>query len=121
MVDMMSGEVGFDDLYYPYKMVIQPTKNNNSKYYHLGEVINISMPQFEKDANGNIRLTNFSETIIPNLFDADVNTSVKPPFFPATGMVLVLIFIIFVPIVALNLLQGLAVEDVQVTSSSIKF
>ena len=57
--------------------------------------------------------------MIPNLFDADVNTSPKPPFFPATGMILVLIFMIMVPIVALNLLQGLAVEDVQVTVLSI--
>ena len=113
MVNMMSGEVGFDDLYYPYKMVIQPTNNNNSEYYHLGKEIKISIPQFEK-INGTIRITGFNETMIPNLFDADVNTSPKPPFFPATGMILVLIFMIMVPIVALNLLQGLAVEDVQV-------
>ena len=114
MVNMMSGEVGFDDLYYPYKMVIQPTSNNNSEYYRLGKEIKISIPQFEK-VNGTIRITGFNETMIPNLFDADVNPSPKPPFFPATGMILVLIFIIMVPIVALNLLQGLAVEDVQVT------
>ena len=110
---MMSGEIGFDDLYYPYKMVVQPTANNKSEYYHLGKVINISIPQFE-EINGEIKVINVTHTQIPNLFDADVNTSVKPPFYPGTGMLLVVLFIIFVPILALNLLQGLAVEDVHV-------
>lgn len=110
---MMSGEIGFDDLYYPYKMVVQPTSNNKSEYYHLGKVINISIPQYE-EINGEVKLMNITHTQIPNLFDADVNTSVKPPFYPGTGMLLVVLFIVFVPILALNLLQGLAVEDVHV-------
>ena len=115
MVDMMSGEIGFDDLYYPYKMVIQPTNDEKSDYHHLGKEIHISVPKFA-ETNGSIRFTNLSEIKIPNLFDADVNTSVKPPFFPGTGMFLVVLFIFFVPIVALNLLVGLAVDDVQVPS-----
>ena len=50
--------------------------------------------------------SNFKEYSMPNLFDADVNTSPKPPFLPGTGMILLAIFIYLVPVVMLNLLVG---------------
>ena len=68
------------------------------------DFMNLTIPQM--DGHSNISL--------PNLIDADVETSPKPPFYPGTSIILVTIFIILVPVVALNLLVGLAVNDVQV-------
>ena len=87
---MMIGELNFDDLYYPEKMIIKPNKTKS--------LINI----------GNVEL--------PDLRDADIETSPKPAFYPGTSIALILIFILLVPIVALNLLVGLAVNDVKVRS-----
>ena len=84
---MMIGELNFDDLYYPEKMIIKPNKTVNQ---------------------------NISNSELPNLRDADIETSPKPAFYPGTSIALILIFILLVPIVALNLLVGLAVNDVKV-------
>ena len=128
---MMIGEIGFDDLHYPYKMVLEPSSN---PFQPLSQKsINIRIPQFEEEifkipaisnyenATNTImeirvpQLKNYSEISIPNLFNADINTSPKPPFYPGTSIIMVFLFILLVPVVALNLLVGLAVNDVQVT------
>ena len=194
---MMLGEINFDDLYYPYKMVIEPnkTKSNisleipqfseniyripkvgsdedlstfsipnfengwsgefsnvsslfnllnytmlnmptsnsscfsipNLEYGFSGEFFNLSsefkfenftkfkLPRYEEFIDIAVpQFHGFITTEIPNLVGADVATSPKPPFYPATSIVLILIFILLVPVVALNLLVGLAVNDVQV-------
>ena len=87
---MMVGELNFDDLYYPEKMIIKPNKTKS--------------------------LINISNVELPDLRDADIETSPKPAFYPGTSILLILIFILLVPIVALNLLVGLAVNDVKVSS-----
>ena len=84
---MMIGELNFDDLYYPEKMIIKPNKTINQ---------------------------NISNLELPDLRDADIETSPKPAFYPGTSIALIFIFILLVPIVALNLLVGLAVNDVKV-------
>ena len=127
---MMIGEVGFDDLYYPYKMVIEPSSNPSKPF--LQDTINITIPEFEEkvimiptinsfeNTSKEImqikvpQIVNISNIAIPNLFEADVNTSPKPPFYPGSAIILVFLFILLVPVVALNLLVGLAVNDVQV-------
>ena len=202
---MMIGEVDFNELYYPPRMVIQPTKNPNRPFPEIGnnftiKIQNLSFekeladvelplqkllrfennshsflmktPTFENDSylflsktpqfsvnnsfsgyeefnqsidyskfvgyeefNQTIKFlefagyeesnqtmkipvlepkSNFKEYSMPNLFDADVNTSPKPPFLPGTGMILLAIFIYLVPVVMFNLLVGLAIDDVQV-------
>ena len=88
---MMLGELNFDDLYYPEKMIIKPNKTKSP--------------------------INFSNVEFADLRDADIETSPKPPFYPGTSIALILIFILLVPIVALNLLVGLAVNDVKVNKS----
>ena len=87
---MMLGELNFDDLYYPEKMIIKPNKTKS--------------------------LINISNVELPDLRDADIETSPKPAFYPGTSILLIFIFILLVPIVALNLLVGLAVNDVKVSS-----
>ena len=215
---MMIGEIGFDDLYYPSRMVIQPTKNpirpfpdigNNftiriqnlsfekgfkdvnmptqkfpkfkdksysllrktpnfenhtysflrkatifgmdnsflgngssngtdkipSGYIEFNETLHLPLFLGYEQVNETIQLLGFSgyeefnetmkipitepkshftEYSMPNLFDADVNTSPKPPFLPGTGIILLVTFIYLVPIVMFNLLVGLAIDDVQV-------
>ena len=90
IITMMLGELNFDDLYYPEKMIIKPNKTKS--------------------------LINISNVELPDLRDADIETSPKPAFYPGTTITLILIFILLVPIVALNLLVGLAVNDVKVGS-----
>ena len=90
IITMMLGELNFDDLYYPEKMIIKPNKTKS--------------------------LINISNVELPDLRDADIETSPKPAFYPGTTITLILIFILLVPIVALNLLVGLAVNDVKVNS-----
>ena len=87
---MMLGELNFDDLYYPEKMIIKPNRTKS--------------------------LINISNVELPDLTDADIETSPRPAFYPATSIALLFIFILLVPIVALNLLVGLAVNDVKVSS-----
>ena len=202
---MMIGEVDFNELYYPPRMVIQPTKNPNRPFPEIGnnftiQIQNLSFkkqfedielplqkiptfennsysflrktPKFENDSysflsktptfdvnnsfsgykefnqtinyskfegyeelNQSIKYSDFAgyeehnqtmkvpslepkssfkEYSMPNLFDADVNTSPKPPFLPGTGIILLAIFIYLVPVVMFNLLVGLAIDDVQV-------
>ena len=207
---MMIGEVDFNELYYPQRMVIQPTKNPNRPFPEIGnnftiQIQNLSfekefedvqlplqkLPRFENKSDSFLRKTpkfenknnsflsktphfdvnnsfsgyeefnqtvnyskfkgyeefnqtvkysefagyeksnqtmkvpvlesksNFKEYSMPNLFDADVNTSPKPPFLPGTGIILLAIFIYLVPVVMFNLLVGLAIDDVQVIISKI--
>ena len=87
---MMLGELNFDDLYYPEKMIIKPNKTKS--------------------------LINISNVELPDLRDADIETSPKPAFYPGTTITLIFMFILLVPIVALNLLVGLAVNDVKASS-----
>ena len=194
---MMIGEVDFNELYYPPRMVIQPTKNPNRPFPEIGnnftiQIQNLSferefedvelplqkLPRFENKSYPFLRKTpkfenksysfsgyeksnqtfnyskfvgyeefnqtvkysefagyeesnqtmkipvlesksNFKEYSMPNLFDADVNTSPKPPFLPGTGIILLAMFIYLVPVVMFNLLVGLAIDDVQVVISII--
>ena len=53
-------------------------------------------------------------TISNNTVIGDIEQGVKEQFFPFTAHVVLLIFIIFVSIIVMNLLFGLAVADVQV-------
>ena len=87
---MMLGELNFDDLHYPEKMIIKPNKTKSP--------------------------INISNVDLPDLRDADIETSPRPAFYPGTSITLISIFILLVPIVALNLLVGLAVNDVKVTN-----
>ena len=191
----MLGEIDFDDLYYPYKMVLKPNntksamtieiphfenknflipKINSSEDLSIyafpniengpltgisnfisslhvttnvtfsnitnetfvvnevnGELLNGStifkyqnwtdliLPSYKDFMNLTIpQMDRYSKIELPNLIDADVETSPKPPFYPGTSIILVTIFIILVPVVALNLLVGLAVNDVQVQKSN---
>ena len=117
---MMTGEVNFDDLYYPFKMVIQPSKliNPDRPFPDIGTNFTLKIQNFEQ-MPGNLKLSNISEYVLPNLFNADVNTSPKPPFYPGTGTILVAVFIYLVPVVMFNLLVGLAIDDVQVIDKNI--
>lgn len=54
-------------------------------------------------------------TITNNTVIGDIEQGVKEQFFPFTAHVVLLIFIIFVSIIVMNLLFGLAVADVQVS------
>ena len=188
---MMLGEIDFDDLYYPYKMVIKPNitksaiaipipqfENKNFLLPKINSLEDLSTYAFPDIDNGTLtgisnlfsslrvttnvtfsnitnetlvvnevngewlngstifkyqnwtdlilpsykdfmnltipQMNRYNITELPNLVDADVETSPKPPFYPGTSIILVTIFIILVPVVALNLLVGLAVNDVQV-------
>ena len=194
VVSMMLGEIDFDDLYYPYKMVIKPNitksaiaipipqfENKNFLIPKINSLEDLSTYAFPDIDNGTLtgisnlfsslhvttnvtfsnitnetlvvnevngewlngstifkyqnwtdlilpsykdfmnltipQMNNYSNIELPNLVDADVETSPKPPFYPGTSIILVTIFIILVPVVALNLLVGLAVNDVQVQKS----
>ena len=68
---MMIGELNFDDLYYPEKMIIKPNKTKS--------------------------LINISNVELPDLRDADIETSPKPAFYPGTSIAMILIFILLVP------------------------
>ena len=95
---MMSGEVGFNDLAYKERELIQASM----------------------DPNRQIKATNFTfpESVpnipIPNLIDADINSTRVQPLFPGTQKVLLVLFIFLIAILVNNLLVGLAVNDVQV-------
>ena len=95
MISMMSGEVGFDDLAYKERELIQASM----------------------DPNRQTNATNFTlpgAVPIPNLFDADINSTRVQPLFPGTQKVLLVLFIFLIAILVNNLLVGLAVNDVQV-------
>ena len=92
---MMSGEVGFDDLAYKERELIQASM----------------------DPNRQTNATNFTlpgAVLIPNLIDADINSTRVQPLFPGTQKVLLVLFIFLIAILVNNLLVGLAVNDVQV-------
>ena len=92
---MMSGEVGFDDLAYKERELIQASM----------------------DPNRQINATQFTlpgAVPIPNLIDADINSTRVQPLFPGTQKVLLVLFIFLIAILVNNLLVGLAVNDVQV-------
>lgn len=57
-------------------------------------------------------------TIINNTVIGDIQDDVKAQFFPFTAHAVLLTFVIFVSIVVMNLLFGLAVSDVQVSRCS---
>ena len=92
---MMSGEVGFDDLAYKERELIQasmdPSRQTNATNFTLPGAVPI-----------------------PNLFDADINSTRVQPLFPGTQKVLLVLFIFLIAILVNNLLVGLAVNDVQV-------
>ena len=152
---MMIGDIDFNELYYPSKMVIQSSKDpsrpfrENDNFTIRMQNLNFSQSfeevKFPKlklsKLNANDSSSNFSlrfgvdkvdvveetiripvvgmessvtEYLMPNLFDADVNTSAKPPFYPVTGIIFMAVFIYLVPVVMFNLLVGLAIDDVQV-------
>ena len=48
------------------------------------------------------------------IYQGKLKTVLKPPLFPITAQIFVTIFILFVSIVIVNFLFGLAVYDVQV-------
>ena len=54
-------------------------------------------------------------TIVNNTVIGDIEDGVKATFFPFTAHAALLIFVIFVSIILMNLLFGLAVADVQVS------
>ena len=149
---MMIGDIDFNELYYPPKMVIQSSKDPSRPYVENDNFTirmqNLNFSQsFEEvkfpklkqskiganDSSSNFSLrfgddmveetiripvigmeSSFTEYLMPNLFDADVNTSPKPPFYPVTGIIFMAVFIYLVPVVMFNLLVGLAIDDVQV-------
>ena len=152
---MMIGDIDFNELYYPPKMVIQSSKDpsrpfrENDNFTIRMQNLNFSQSfeevKFPKlklsklktnDSSSNFSLrfgadkvdvveetiripvvgmeSSFTEYLMPNLFDADVNTSAKPPFYPVTGIIFMAVFIYLVPVVMFNLLVGLAIDDVQV-------
>ena len=92
---MMSGEVGFDDLAYKERELIQaskdPSRKRNATQFTLSEAVPL-----------------------PNLIDADINSTRVQPLFPGTQKVLLVLFIFLIAILVNNLLVGLAVNDVQV-------
>ena len=53
-------------------------------------------------------------TIINNTVVGSIDEDVEHQYFPFTAHLIVLLFIIFVSIIVMNLLFGLAVTDVQV-------
>ena len=130
----MLGEIEFNDLYYPVKMVITPnsTKPNitipipqfaNSNFTMTQLLTNF--PGLDGDTEFNMPLnydffnltvpqfTGFNNITIPNLAESDVITSPKPQFYPGTASILVFFFVLLVPVVIINLLVGLAVADDQ--------
>ena len=59
--------------------------------------------------------------IINNTIVGDIEDGVKTIYFPFTAHIALLIFVIFVSIILMNLLFGLAVADVQVRLYGIFF
>ena len=100
---MMSGEVGFDDLSYKEREYIQPSMYPNRK-------INVS----EFRIPGSV-----PDIPIPNLIDADINSTLVQPLYPVTEKTLIVLFIFLITILVNNLLVGLAVNDVQVKANII--
>ena len=86
---MMTGEIGFDDLFFPTRAEITP--------------------------KGNITFTISGQNItLPNLQDADINTFSKAQYYPGTSHFIGVLSILFCSIVIMNLILGIAVSDVQV-------
>ena len=56
-------------------------------------------------------------TISDNRVVGEIEDDVKVQYFPFTAHIIVLFFILFVSIIVMNLLFGLAVTDVQVSRS----
>ena len=95
---MMSGEVGFDDLAYKERELIQASMDPNRQINATNFTLSGAVPNIP----------------IPNLIDADINTTRVQPLFPGTQKVLLVLFIFLIAILVNNLLVGLAVNDVQV-------
>ena len=74
---MMLGEIEYDDLYYPQRLMAKLSDLKNHSHFHIEE-----------------------ETV--------------EQFFPVSAQILVAAFILFVSIIIMNLLFGLAVADIQV-------
>ena len=94
---MMLGEINFDDLYYPARMTLVP------KWNYTGFNATLPFPEF-----------NNSAFTIPRLIESDVLTDPKPQFYPGTALVLTFFMVVLMPVVIINLIVGLAVNDVQV-------
>ena len=103
MISMMSGEVGFDDLSYKEREYIQTSMHPNRNINVTGFRIPGSVPDIP----------------IPNLIDADINSSLVQPLYPVTEKTLIVLFIFLITILVNNLLVGLAVDDVQVKNRCI--
>ena len=87
---MMTGEIGYDNLFFPVRGEITPKGH-------------ISIP----GVDGTI--------VIPDLTDADLSTFPKAQYFPITAHLIGLLAIFLVSIVIFNLVLGIAVSDVQVS------
>ena len=85
---MMIGDIGYDDLYYPFREEIAPK---------------------------NFTIVGTNGTVLSLHMDgADITTHVKAQYYPVTAQIMVTLLIFLLSIVIINLLQGLAVSDVQV-------
>ena len=85
----MTGEIEFDNLFFPVRGEITPKRNIT----------------FELSGK-NITL--------PDLKDADINTFSKAQYFPGTAHLIAMLAIILCSVVIMNLILGIAVSDVQV-------
>jgi ABC-type multidrug transport system fused ATPase/permease subunit len=82
---MMTGEIEYNDLYYPQKQIINFTTTNKG---------------------------NESDGFLHGV--GDIQEVTEPQFFPVTAHAILTVFILIVSIVIMNLLFGMAVSDVQV-------
>ena len=140
---MMLGEINYDDLYYPARMQLQPNyetspnitfqipnfeettftfpkMNEDSDFVNekcpVNSEAHVKMPSYKEFMKITVpQFTGYTNISIANFTNGDVITSPKPTFFPITANIMILIFAIFVSIVVINLLVGLAVADVQVS------
>ena len=92
---MMTGEIDYANLYYPTREEI--TLKRNKSVFHPNDTL-----------------------LFSNLDGADISTFPKSQYFPITAQMMVALLVLLLSIVIINLLLGIAVQDVQVFLSFLK-
>ena len=93
IITIMTGEINFDNMFFPVRAEITPKRNMN------------------------ITVNNGETISLPYLKDADITTFSKAQYYPGTVHFLGMFIVLLCSIVIMNLIVGLAVDDVGVRKS----